>query len=110
MTPKNCSSCPSKQTATAPEYVSDIAFAFAERTSKRLWIVIIILIVALIATNLAWVIHLSQYNYVDYVVDATENSNAGFIGGNGRIENIVGPYTSESEETQVRQTESDRLP
>ena len=55
-----------------------------ERMNHRLWIVIIILIIALIASNLAWIIYDQQFeNYTEQTV--TQETDRGginrFIGG-----------------------------
>ena len=44
-----------------PGYQSDGAMAIMERLIKRLWIVVIVLIVALVGTNLSWIIYESQF-------------------------------------------------
>ena len=55
---KTCNNCGTEKTpATVPYVVHESAMARAERHSKRLWIVVLVLIGALIGTNLAWVIY-----------------------------------------------------
>lgn len=65
--------------------VSYLAFessmARMERTSKRLWIVILVLIVALIGTNVGWIWYESQWKYVEATtvtqdLDASDGGNA----------------------------------
>ena len=43
------------------QYYMDIISGLAERTIKRLWIVVILLIVLLVGTNAMWIYHESQY-------------------------------------------------
>lgn len=88
---KACETCPSRP---AVDYNGDIALAFAERTTKRLWVVIIILIAALLITNAIWIVQWSQYDYTSYTVEATENGLAGFVGGNGTVNNVQSDGTS----------------
>jgi len=72
--------------------IYDVIFARFERTIKRLWILCIILIVALIATNAGWLYYESQFiteeTTVEQEVD-TGNGDATVIG--------VGDYNGESE-------------
>lgn len=60
-----------------------------EREKKRLWMVILVLIAALLATNIAWVIYESQFEDVitteEIIVDAEDNGNANYIGQDGNI-------------------------
>ena len=59
-----------------------------ERTNKRLWILIIILIVALIGSNAGWIYYESQFDYFETSV--TQESDSGYnnyIGGSGLIKN-----------------------
>lgn len=65
-----------------------LIFARFERTIKRLWILCIILIVALIATNSLWIYYESQWAYVDTTSieqdveqETTEGGNNIFVGG-----------------------------
>ena len=57
-----------------------------ERANKRLWIIIIILIVALCGTNAAWVVYESQFEVVEESTFQTEQeSESGdniVVGGN----------------------------
>lgn len=56
-----------------------------ERANKRLWIVIIILIVALCGSNAAWVIYESQFEVIEETqIDAEQETEEGsnyVIGG-----------------------------
>lgn len=51
----------------------ETATARDERKYKRLWIVLIITIVLLAATNVAWLVYMSQYDFesCDYSQDGT---------------------------------------
>ena len=42
----------------------ETALAFAERTVKRLWILIIILSFMLLGTNIAWIVYESQFDTI----------------------------------------------
>ena len=86
---KTCNSCGTENQNTVVPYAAhEIAIATSERHSKRLWIVILVLIVALIGTNLAWIIYNSQFETVEEsTVVEQENSNGdnNYIGNNGDI-------------------------
>lgn len=63
-----------------------------DRTNKRLWILAIILIVALLGTNIGWIIYESQFEVVEEkthteisVSQEAENGDNNFIGRNGEI-------------------------
>lgn len=67
------------------QYYTDIIAAMAERTIKRLWTALILLIVLLVGTNAAWLWYESQF--VDEVVTeqtVTQEADGGsnsFVGG-----------------------------
>ena len=103
---KICDSCISKGTADlkdmppVPFSAYETASAISERNNKRLWIVILVLIVALIASNLAWIIYEAQFETVettteeyDIEQDAEGGNNNSIINGgsivNGETEDKV---------------------
>lgn len=68
------------------QYYMDIISGLAERTIKRLWIVVILLIVLLVGTNAMWIYHESQYEDATITQDVLqevsgENSRNYFNGG-----------------------------
>lgn len=75
--------------ATVPLVAHEGMLTRMERTNHRLWILCIFLIISLIATNAAWVIYESQFEYYDETVtqEVTQNAeaegdaNVRFIGG-----------------------------
>ena len=62
-------------TVTIPYFAHEGEMARMERANKRLWIIIIILIVALIGTNLAWVVYENQF--VEEVVSVEQEVDTG---------------------------------
>ena len=84
---KTCNECKATENTnvTVPYVVHESAMARSERHNKRLWIVILVLIVELIGTNLAWIIYNSQFEVVETweqeVVQDAENGENNFIGG-----------------------------
>lgn len=82
----DCESCKSKnpQAKDVPYIVHEAELARAERTAKRLWITILLLIVLLVGTNGAWIWYQSQFEYSQTTQEVTQESNHGdnsFIGG-----------------------------
>lgn len=68
------------------QYPIDILTAFAERTVKRLWIIIILLIVLLVATNAGWIWYNAQFEDVTTTIEQeveqdADSGNNSFVGG-----------------------------
>lgn len=68
------------------QYPIDILTAFAERTVKRLWVIIILLIVLLVATNAGWIWYNAQFEDVVTTTQEVEQTTDGggdnhFTGG-----------------------------
>ena len=97
---KICDSCISKGAENfkdmppVPFAAHESALARSERHNKRLWIVILVLIVALIGTNLAWIIYEEQFETVETITeeydieqDAEGGNNNSIING-GSIVNV----------------------
>lgn len=70
-----------------PYIVHEGEMARMERVNNRLWVIIIILIVALLATNGAWIWYENQF--IDEVTVTQENDNGynNYIGNDGNISN-----------------------
>lgn len=94
---KTCDGCISKGMSDfkdmppVPFAALESALASSERHSKRLWIVILVLIGALIGTNLAWIVYENSFEDIvsteEIIVDAEENGIANYIGQDGNIYN-----------------------
>ena len=86
----NCSNCNNEKTApeAVPYIVHESAMARAERSAKRLWVVVILLIVLLVGTNGAWLWYESQFETVTTEV-TQENADGynNYIGNDGDIVN-----------------------
>ena len=85
---KTCNSCGTENAnVTVPYVVHESAMARSERHNKRLWIVILVLIGALIGTNLAWIIYEAQFDVVEETTITQENDNGynNYIGNDGDI-------------------------
>ena len=74
-----------------PYIVHEASMARMERIIKRLWIVVIILIVALVGTNLAWTLYESQFETVETTVEQEAEWDDGdvILNGTGEV-NVYG--------------------
>ena len=90
-TSRICNNCGTDKTpANVPYVVHESAMARAERHSKRLVAIIILLILLLVGSNIGWLVYESSFEEVtteEIVVDADENGNANYIGNDGDIIN-----------------------
>ena len=85
---KTCNNCATEnQDIVVPYAAHEIAIATNERHGRRLWIVILVLIVALIGTNLAWIIYEAQFDVVEETTITQENDNGynNYIGNDDNI-------------------------
>lgn len=75
----DCNTCKEKQKHAEP--VSYLAFesmkATLERTIRRLWILIIILVALLFGTNAAWIYYESQWEVYETTVEAEQVTDGG---------------------------------
>ena len=78
------------------------AMSRAERHIKRLWIALIIAVLAIVATNISWLIYISQYDFESYELSADNGGNANYIGNDGDIYNGEGYSKEKSIEEQKR--------
>ena len=80
----DCNTCKSKTKLpeTVSFFVHESVQASMERTIKRLWITIILLILMLVGTNGAWLYYESQMEsiYQEVIQDAETGTN-NFVGG-----------------------------
>ena len=82
----DCKSCKVKEqhAEPVPFIAHEGMMARAERTAKRLWITILLLIVLLVGTNAGWIWFESQFEYSQTTQEVTQESDYGdnsFIGG-----------------------------
>jgi hypothetical protein len=81
-----------------PYIVYEYTMARFERTIKRLIFVIIVAVVTLFASNMAWLYAWNLYDYEDtqIIVDGESKGNANYIGASGVINNGEGGSKEES--------------
>lgn len=83
MATKECNSC-NTAVQTIPYIVHEQEMARRERTEKRLWLTIILLICLLVGTNAGWLYYESQFTdsvITQEVVQEADNGSNSFIGG-----------------------------
>lgn len=76
-----CKNC--KDNEQIPEQSkNELAFAFAERMVRRLWVTILVLIFLLVGTNGAWLWWSNQWETVyQEVTQEADNGTNNFVGG-----------------------------
>lgn len=85
--PKTCNNCGTEKTpANVPYVAHESAMARAERQSKRLVAVIILLILLLVGSNIGWLVYESSFEDVaeSYVIEQegdSGNNNSVINGG-----------------------------
>lgn len=82
-----------RDAAMIPYFAHEGEMARMERANKRLWIALILLIVCLVGSNLAWVIYESQFENVSIQQDANTD------GGGNNYMNGTGEFSYGSRET-----------
>lgn len=72
MSSKTCDGCHINEVAAY-----ETAMAFAERTTVRLWIIIIVLAVMLIGTNIGWLVYESQFETLGESYEIEQQTETG---------------------------------
>lgn len=80
--------------ADVPYIVFESAQARMERTIHKLWIVILLLIVLLVGSNVAWIVYESQWEDVTVTQEVSQTTDQG--GANTNILSM-GDYDGEAE-------------
>lgn len=86
----DCNSCAKNKAdiAPVPYIVHEADMARQERTIKRLWILLILLVVLLVGSNIAWIAYESQFEVVEST-EVTQDIDTGegdaIISGTGDI-------------------------
>ena len=85
-----------------PYIVHESAMARQERTIKRLWILLILVVSLLVATNGAWIWYESQWEVVETEITQDVDTGIGdaFISGTGDV--IYGESAADGTDTPTR--------
>lgn len=84
----DCESCKEKQRLIEPiPFIAhESAMARMERTIKRLWILLMILVVLLVGSNVAWIIYESQFVEEEWSYEATtDEGGTAIANGSGEV-------------------------
>ena len=89
--------CRNKELLTIPLVCHENDMEREDRKHKRLWIVTLVLIVALVGSNIAWVAYENSFEDVTTTttIDAQQDGNGTNIVGGGNVD-----YGSESEDNK----------
>ena len=84
---KTCNNCtPTDVNVSVPYVVHEAEVSRQERQIKRMWIALIVLMVALFLTNLAWIGYESQFETISY--DYTQDGEGtNIIGDSNEVNN-----------------------
>lgn len=97
---KICNSCGTdKPPASVPYVAHESAMARAERQTKRLVAIIILLIVLLVGSNIGWLVYESSFETVETnetIIEAEQDGSGVNIVGGGDVD-----YGTESEDNQT---------
>ena len=101
---KTCNNCtPTDINVSVPYVVHEAEVSRQERQIKRMWVALIVLIVALFLTNMAWIGVFNSYEYSSEEIvveqDAQDGGNNNYIGNNGDINNGVSENNNSQEKT-----------
>lgn len=80
----DCTTCrENRQVAPVPYIVHEATMARLERTIKRLWILLIVMLILFVGTNAGWIIYESQFEIVE--TTSTEIAQDSQSGGRNLI-------------------------
>ena len=84
---KTCNNCtPTDLNVSVPYVVHEAEVSRQERQIKRMWVALIVLIVALFLTNMAWIGYESQFETISYEQDGDGVNNVN-LGEQGDVIN-----------------------
>ena len=88
----DCESCKSKnpQAKDVPYIVHEAELARAERSFKRLWAAIILLIVLLFGSNAGWLYYESQFEETATTIEAEADDGGNAVANNNGMVNYDG--------------------
>lgn len=73
----DCNQCRAERHNDVPYIVHEADMARQERTIKRLWILLIILVLALVGSNLAWAVYENSFEDVVTTIEAEQDTEGG---------------------------------
>lgn len=96
-----CENCKSHEEEKDPKFIPFVShdkdMARLERTNKRLWILLLVMLVLLVGTNAAWIYYESQFVDESWTFEAnTDNGGTAIANGDGEV-NYYGESKSDQE-------------
>lgn len=82
----NCESCGKRPPEPVPYVVHESDMARLERTIRRLWILLLVMLVLLVGTNGAWIYYENSFEDIS-ITQENEDGYNNFIGNDGDITN-----------------------
>ena len=92
----NCETC-THRPDPVPFAVHESAMARQERTIRRLWILLLVLVVLLVGSNALWIWYESQFE--DVTTEVEMENESGFVSYIGRDGDIYNGETESQDET-----------
>ena len=87
----DCDACKERQRQAEPVpfIAHESAMARMERTIKRLWMLLVLMLLLLVGSNIAWIVYESQWEVYETTEVTQENENGynSYIGNDGDIYN-----------------------
>lgn len=68
------------------KYYTDIVAGLAERTIKRLWVIILVLVILLFGSNAAWLIYEGQFEGISVEQEVDTGDGDAFVVGVGDVD------------------------
>ena len=82
----NCESCGKRPPDPVPYVVHEADMARQERTIKRLWILLLVLVVLFVGSNAAWIYYESQFVEESWTFEAnTDDGGTAIANGDGEV-------------------------
>lgn len=84
----DCETCKEKQRMIEPiPFIAhESAMARMERTIKRLWILLMVMLVLLVGSNVAWIVYESQFVEEEWTYEATtDEGGTAIANGSGEV-------------------------
>lgn len=85
-------------TTKIPFIVYEATMTRMERHIKRLWVALIVAIVLIFISNIAWLAYINQYDFESYEISTDGGGNANYIGNDGDIYNGKSDSQKENKE------------
>lgn len=77
----DCETCRDRRFQDVPYIVHESDMARQERTIKRLWILLVIMLLALVGSNLAWIVYENSFEDVSIEQEVDTGEGDAFVAG-----------------------------